>query len=79
MLNSRQAQPLKGWVCLQAVYTLVSLYQKYTHLLGKMNSKEEDAVWQVIIGARVEVSNLILVPFCPSGTQEVSTSRGSDP
>ncbi|XP_007422811.1 diablo homolog, mitochondrial [Python bivittatus] len=39
-----------------AVYTLVSLYQKYTHLLGKMNSKEEDAVWQVIIGARVEMT-----------------------
>ncbi|XP_026542623.1 diablo homolog, mitochondrial isoform X2 [Notechis scutatus] len=40
-----------------AVYTLVSLYQKYTHLLGKMNSKEEDAVWQVIIGARVEMTS----------------------
>ncbi|XP_062999810.1 diablo IAP-binding mitochondrial protein [Elgaria multicarinata webbii] len=39
-----------------AVYTLLSLYQKYTHLLGKMNSKEEDAVWQVIIGARVEMT-----------------------
>uniref|UniRef100_A0A6J0UGG3 Direct IAP-binding protein with low pI n=1 Tax=Pogona vitticeps TaxID=103695 RepID=A0A6J0UGG3_9SAUR len=39
-----------------AVYTLVSLYQKYTNLLGKLNSKEEDAVWQVIIGARVEVN-----------------------
>ncbi|XP_060105753.1 diablo IAP-binding mitochondrial protein [Heteronotia binoei] len=39
-----------------AVYTLVSLYQKYTHLLGKMSTKEEDAVWQVIIGARVEVT-----------------------
>ncbi|XP_077164446.1 diablo IAP-binding mitochondrial protein isoform X1 [Paroedura picta] len=39
-----------------AVYTLVSLYQKYTQLLGKMSSKEEDAVWQVIIGARVEVT-----------------------
>ncbi|XP_060641968.2 diablo IAP-binding mitochondrial protein isoform X2 [Anolis sagrei] len=30
-----------------AVYTLVSLYQKYAHLIGKMNSKEEDAVWQM--------------------------------
>ncbi|KAH0625612.1 hypothetical protein JD844_015197 [Phrynosoma platyrhinos] len=39
-----------------AVYTLVSLYQKYAHLIGKMNSKEEDAVWQVIIGARVEMT-----------------------
>uniref|UniRef100_A0A8D0AYB2 Direct IAP-binding protein with low pI n=1 Tax=Salvator merianae TaxID=96440 RepID=A0A8D0AYB2_SALMN len=39
-----------------AVYALTSLYQKYTHLLGKMNSSEEDAVWQVIIGARVEMT-----------------------
>jgi hypothetical protein len=34
----------------------VSLYRQYTSLLGKMNSQEEDEVWQVIIGARVEVS-----------------------
>ncbi|EDM13632.1 diablo homolog (Drosophila), isoform CRA_a [Rattus norvegicus] len=40
----------------KAVYTLVSLYRQYTSLLGKMNSQEEDEVWQVIIGARVEVS-----------------------
>ncbi|XP_028913697.1 diablo homolog, mitochondrial [Ornithorhynchus anatinus] len=40
----------------KAVYTLVSLYRKYTSLLGKMSSQEEDAVWQVIIGARVEVT-----------------------
>ncbi|XP_066465941.1 diablo IAP-binding mitochondrial protein [Tiliqua scincoides] len=39
-----------------AVYTLVSLYQNYKQLLGKMNTKEEDAVWQVIIGARVEMA-----------------------
>uniref|UniRef100_A0A8D0L879 Direct IAP-binding protein with low pI n=1 Tax=Sphenodon punctatus TaxID=8508 RepID=A0A8D0L879_SPHPU len=39
-----------------AVYTLVSLYQQYATLLGKMNSQEVDAVWQVIIGARVEMS-----------------------
>ncbi|XP_043843934.1 diablo homolog, mitochondrial isoform X2 [Dromiciops gliroides] len=41
----------------RAVYTLVSLYRKYSSLLGKMNSQEEDAVWQVIIGARVEMSS----------------------
>ncbi|XP_027709357.1 diablo homolog, mitochondrial isoform X1 [Vombatus ursinus] len=41
----------------RAVYTLVSLYRQYSSLLGKMNSQEEDAVWQVIIGARVEVSS----------------------
>uniref|UniRef100_A0A8C0GSN3 Direct IAP-binding protein with low pI n=1 Tax=Chelonoidis abingdonii TaxID=106734 RepID=A0A8C0GSN3_CHEAB len=33
--------------------TLVCFYRQYTDLLGKMNSKEVDAVWQVIIGARV--------------------------
>uniref|UniRef100_F7CEH7 Diablo IAP-binding mitochondrial protein n=1 Tax=Monodelphis domestica TaxID=13616 RepID=F7CEH7_MONDO len=41
----------------RAVYTLVSLYRQYSSLLGKMNSQEEDAVWQVIIGARVEMSS----------------------
>ncbi|XP_067395686.1 diablo IAP-binding mitochondrial protein isoform X2 [Emydura macquarii macquarii] len=40
----------------KAVYTLVSLYRQYTNHLGKMNSKEMDAVWQVIIGARVEMT-----------------------
>nr|KAF6464833.1 diablo IAP-binding mitochondrial protein [Rousettus aegyptiacus] len=41
----------------QAVYTLISLYRQYTSLLGKMNSQEEDQVWQVIIGARVEMTS----------------------
>ncbi|XP_062941464.1 diablo IAP-binding mitochondrial protein isoform X5 [Cynocephalus volans] len=41
----------------KAVYTLISLYRKYTSLLGKMNSQEEDEVWQVIIGARVEMTS----------------------
>uniref|UniRef100_A0A8C7BGB6 Diablo IAP-binding mitochondrial protein n=1 Tax=Neovison vison TaxID=452646 RepID=A0A8C7BGB6_NEOVI len=41
----------------QAVYTLISLYRQYTSLLGKMNSQEEDEVWQVIIGARVEMTS----------------------
>ncbi|XP_035746354.1 diablo homolog, mitochondrial, partial [Egretta garzetta] len=41
----------------KAVYTLVSLYKQYANLLGKMNSEEVDAVWQVVIGARVDVSN----------------------
>ncbi|KAM9526522.1 diablo IAP-binding mitochondrial protein isoform 1-T1 [Guaruba guarouba] len=39
----------------KAVYTLVSLYKQYASLLGKMNSEEVDAVWQVVIGARVDV------------------------
>uniref|UniRef100_A0A8C2YR14 Diablo IAP-binding mitochondrial protein n=2 Tax=Chinchilla lanigera TaxID=34839 RepID=A0A8C2YR14_CHILA len=41
----------------KAVYTLISLYRQYTNLLGKMNSQEEDEVWQVIIGARVEMTS----------------------
>ncbi|NWV73811.1 DBLOH protein, partial [Dasyornis broadbenti] len=40
----------------KAVYTLVSLYKQYSNLLGKMNSEEVDAVWQVVIGARVDVT-----------------------
>ncbi|KAG8514993.1 Diablo, mitochondrial [Galemys pyrenaicus] len=40
-----------------AVYTLISLYRQYTSLLGKMSSQEEDEVWQVIIGARVEMTS----------------------
>ncbi|KFO95791.1 hypothetical protein N300_10278, partial [Calypte anna] len=47
----------------KAIYTLVSLYKQYTNLLGKMNSEEVDAVWQVVIGARVDVSNHL-----PSGS-----------
>ncbi|KFW65160.1 hypothetical protein AS28_14929, partial [Pygoscelis adeliae] len=39
----------------KAVYTLVSLYKQYASLLGKMNSEEVDAVWQVVIGARVDM------------------------
>lgn len=46
-------------ILLQAVYTLVSLYKQYASLLGKMNSEEVDAVWQVVIGARVDVSNCL--------------------
>ncbi|KAF2987584.1 hypothetical protein EK904_013257 [Melospiza melodia maxima] len=39
-----------------AIYTLVSLYKQYSNLLGKMNSDEVDAVWQVVIGARVDMT-----------------------
>ncbi|XP_068100904.1 diablo IAP-binding mitochondrial protein [Hyperolius riggenbachi] len=42
----------------KAVYTLLSLQQKYTALLGKMNSSEESAICQVIIGARVQMKKL---------------------
>ncbi|XP_023793072.1 diablo homolog, mitochondrial isoform X1 [Cyanistes caeruleus] len=40
----------------KAVYTLVSLYKQYSNLLGKVNSEEVDAVWQVVIGARVDMT-----------------------
>nr|XP_033813143.1 diablo homolog, mitochondrial isoform X1 [Geotrypetes seraphini] len=40
----------------KALYVLISLHQRYTALLEKRNPKEEDAVWQVIIGARAEVN-----------------------
>ncbi|KAM9371782.1 diablo IAP-binding mitochondrial protein [Phaethornis superciliosus] len=40
----------------KAIYTLVSLYKQYTNILGKMNSEEVDAVWQVVIGARVDMT-----------------------
>lgn len=50
----------------QAVYTLVSLYKQYSNLLGKMNSDEVDAVWQVVIGARVDVSKQTSLTICLS-------------
>ncbi|CAI9535117.1 unnamed protein product [Staurois parvus] len=42
----------------KAVYTLASLHQRYTSLMNKLNSNEESAIWQVIIGARVQVKKL---------------------
>ncbi|XP_040272088.1 diablo homolog, mitochondrial [Bufo bufo] len=42
----------------KAVYTLLSIHKKYTSLLDKMNSSEESAIWQVIIGARVQMKKL---------------------
>ncbi|XP_066459399.1 diablo IAP-binding mitochondrial protein [Eleutherodactylus coqui] len=42
----------------KAVYTLLSLQKKYTSLLDKMNSSEQSAVWQVMIGARVQMKKL---------------------
>ncbi|XP_005989033.1 diablo IAP-binding mitochondrial protein [Latimeria chalumnae] len=40
----------------KAVHILVSLQQQYANLVGKINPKEEEAIWQVIIGARVEMN-----------------------
>ncbi|XP_040203077.1 diablo homolog, mitochondrial isoform X2 [Rana temporaria] len=42
----------------KTVYALVSLQKKYTSLVNKLNSNEEGAIWQVIIGARVQMKNL---------------------
>ncbi|XP_075034045.1 diablo IAP-binding mitochondrial protein [Mixophyes fleayi] len=42
----------------KAVHILISLQQKYTSLLDQMNSSEESAIWQVIIGARVQMKKL---------------------
>lgn len=56
----------------QAVYTLVSLYKQYSNLLGKMNSEEVDAVWQVVIGARVDVSKQTSLPS-PSASPTLLT------
>ncbi|XP_075424369.1 diablo IAP-binding mitochondrial protein isoform X1 [Ascaphus truei] len=41
-----------------AVYTLISLQQRYTASRDKMNPKEESAIWQVIVGARVQMKKL---------------------
>ncbi|GCC24016.1 hypothetical protein chiPu_0002414 [Chiloscyllium punctatum] len=38
----------------KAVHTLVSLQQQYSGLVGHISDKEEDAIWQVIIEARVK-------------------------
>ncbi|XP_067861890.1 diablo IAP-binding mitochondrial protein-like isoform X3 [Heptranchias perlo] len=40
----------------KAVHTLISLQQQYAGLAGQINNKEEDAIWQVIIEARVKVN-----------------------
>ncbi|XP_051887943.1 diablo IAP-binding mitochondrial protein-like [Pristis pectinata] len=39
----------------KAVYTLISLQQRYNGLTGQLSEKEEDAIWQVIIEARVKM------------------------
>ncbi|XP_067911137.1 diablo IAP-binding mitochondrial protein-like [Heterodontus francisci] len=40
----------------KAVHTLISLQQQYTGLSGHISEKEEDAIWQVIIEARVKMN-----------------------
>lgn len=60
-----------------AVYTLLSLQKKYTALLDKMNSSEESAIWQVIIGARVQMKQLQeeYLKYEASWTRAVSLSE----
>ncbi|XP_028856407.1 diablo, IAP-binding mitochondrial protein a [Denticeps clupeoides] len=41
----------------KALHTLVALQKRYLASMGKLSPAEEDAVWQVIIGQRVEVGD----------------------
>lgn len=41
----------------KAVHTLIALQRRYLDSLGKLTPAEEDTIWQVIIGQRVEVSD----------------------
>lgn len=40
---------------LQALHTLIALQRRYLDSIGKLTPAEEDSIWQVIIGQRVEV------------------------
>uniref|UniRef100_A0A8C9VL79 Direct IAP-binding protein with low pI n=1 Tax=Scleropages formosus TaxID=113540 RepID=A0A8C9VL79_SCLFO len=40
-----------------AVHALIALQKRYLTSLGKLTAEEEDAIWQVIIAQRVEVSD----------------------
>lgn len=50
------------FACQQAVHTLIALQQRYLDSLGKLTPAEEDAVWQVIIRQRAQVSSCCLRP-----------------
>uniref|UniRef100_W5MST5 Direct IAP-binding protein with low pI n=1 Tax=Lepisosteus oculatus TaxID=7918 RepID=W5MST5_LEPOC len=41
----------------KAVHTLIALQKRYMNSIGKLTPAEEDAIWQVIIGARVEMND----------------------
>ncbi|XP_056329551.1 diablo, IAP-binding mitochondrial protein a isoform X2 [Danio aesculapii] len=41
----------------KALHTLISLQKRYITSIGKLSPAEEDSIWQVIIGQRVEVSD----------------------
>ncbi|XP_038645793.1 diablo homolog, mitochondrial-like [Scyliorhinus canicula] len=40
----------------KAVHTLISLQRRYAGLVGHISEKEEEAIWQVIIEARVKMN-----------------------
>ncbi|XP_036414931.1 diablo, IAP-binding mitochondrial protein a isoform X1 [Colossoma macropomum] len=41
----------------KALHTLIALQKRYLDSIGKLTPAEEDSIWQVIIGQRVEVSD----------------------
>ncbi|XP_047451093.1 diablo IAP-binding mitochondrial protein-like [Mugil cephalus] len=41
----------------KAVHTLVALHRQYLDSLGKLTPAQEDSIWQVIIGQRVQVGD----------------------
>ncbi|XP_067307150.1 diablo, IAP-binding mitochondrial protein a isoform X2 [Pseudorasbora parva] len=41
----------------KALHTLIAIQKRYITSIGKLSSAEEDRIWQVIIGQRVEVSD----------------------
>ncbi|KAG7471261.1 hypothetical protein MATL_G00122600 [Megalops atlanticus] len=41
----------------KALHTLIALQKRYLNSIGKLTPAEEDSIWQVIIGQRVEVSD----------------------
>lgn len=45
------------YVFSQALHTLIALQKRYITSIGKLTPAEEDNIWQVIIGQRVEVNS----------------------
>ncbi|XP_066518557.1 diablo, IAP-binding mitochondrial protein a isoform X2 [Hoplias malabaricus] len=41
----------------KALHTLIALQKRYLDSIGKLTPAEEDSIWQVLIGQRVEVSD----------------------
>ncbi|KAG5837562.1 diablo, IAP-binding mitochondrial protein a isoform X1 [Anguilla anguilla] len=41
----------------KALHTLIALQKRYMNSMGKITPAEEDSIWQVIIGQRVEVGD----------------------